>query len=283
MTDLVAANLSDLAVRINDEHRLCEAALRTSLEHAVTAGDLLVQAKAALPHGAWGDWLRQNFAGSARTAQTYMRLSRELPALVETNPQRVADLSLRDAVALVATPRGTPGALSDDAPEAAFSAEIDQQLAGQTAEVAVLHERLARLDARQASGQCDPATLIAQYAALSDHAEGLQGRAAETTLRIKRRMGQILGGSTSAFRARDAPSDGLARAESRLQKALDDVHALALELGGEPGREMLRTFYEDWIPACIAAIQDGRPMPDASLYLRRDIILGETSPLRRLT
>jgi hypothetical protein len=103
------AELATLAAAINQEHRLCEGALRAGLAHAVRAGELLMQAKALCAHGAWLPWLAANFEGSERTAQAYMRVAREAPALADGNPQRVADLSFRGALAALAAPSG-PGA-----------------------------------------------------------------------------------------------------------------------------------------------------------------------------
>ena len=102
--ELATTTLGNLAERINDEHRRCEESVRASLVHAQTAGVLLLEAKAAVPHGAWGSWLADNVACSARTAQAYMRIARQWATLAEANPQRVADLSLRDALRFLSTP-----------------------------------------------------------------------------------------------------------------------------------------------------------------------------------
>ena len=53
----VAPVLDDLAERINAEHDQAEAAFKTSLSHAMKAGVLLAEAKAAVPHGEWLPWL----------------------------------------------------------------------------------------------------------------------------------------------------------------------------------------------------------------------------------
>lgn len=53
--------LADLATQINQEHEAASKAMRTSLEHARRAGKLLIQAKAQLDHGEWGDWLQTPF------------------------------------------------------------------------------------------------------------------------------------------------------------------------------------------------------------------------------
>ena len=69
--------LSDLAVQINHEHQQAEASLNDGLQHALRAGEFLAQAKVICTHGSWLPWLQREFHGSKRTAQAYMRLSRE--------------------------------------------------------------------------------------------------------------------------------------------------------------------------------------------------------------
>ena len=92
--------LHALATQINAAHDEVLASVRTALGHACRAGDLLLEAKRQLGHGAWGPWLRQHCAVTNRTAQKYMQLARELPKLTAKAP-RVADLSLREGIHLV--------------------------------------------------------------------------------------------------------------------------------------------------------------------------------------
>ena len=99
--DLVS--LPGLAAAIEREHEAASAAARRQLQHALECGRLLLRAKALLPHGDWLPWLAGNCTLKPRTAQAYMRLARELPKLAEANAQRVADLSVRDAIAALAT------------------------------------------------------------------------------------------------------------------------------------------------------------------------------------
>ena len=97
--------LADLAVRINAEHQAACGAIKSGAEHAMAAGDLLLEAKAKLRlHGAWLPWLKQNCEMSERTAQLYMRMARNRAA-IEANTQHVADLSLRGAMAVIAPPK----------------------------------------------------------------------------------------------------------------------------------------------------------------------------------
>ncbi len=98
----IPQKLEDLAVAINEEHRACEGAMRSTLEHARRAGEMLIHAKTDVPHGEWEAWLKDNFEGSTRTAQGYMQVFRRWGELQET--QRVADLSLRGALKELSEP-----------------------------------------------------------------------------------------------------------------------------------------------------------------------------------
>ena len=64
----------DLAQQINEHHAACQSAMQTALQHAIAAGELLVQAKIGVPHGKWADWLAKNFCSSQNTANLYVRL-----------------------------------------------------------------------------------------------------------------------------------------------------------------------------------------------------------------
>lgn len=103
-----SAPVSSLVAEINRLHRDVEGHARSMLDSALECGRLLTAAKDALPHGAWLSWLADNFDGSERTAQDYMRLHQhnaEIREIRAGNPQRVADLSLRAALRGLASPR----------------------------------------------------------------------------------------------------------------------------------------------------------------------------------
>lgn len=57
--------LAVLADEINAHHQAAEAALNRGLEEAHKCGELLLEAKAACPHGTWQKWLADNFRDSA--------------------------------------------------------------------------------------------------------------------------------------------------------------------------------------------------------------------------
>ena len=59
---------------------------------------LLKEAKEILPYGDWSDWIANNINFAETTARGYMRLA----SLSIEERQRVADLSLREALAAIA-------------------------------------------------------------------------------------------------------------------------------------------------------------------------------------
>jgi hypothetical protein len=96
-------SLTDLAARIRTEHEAVSLALKRGVTHAMMAGDLLLEAKLAVPHGRWLQWLTDNCdALSERTVQLYMKLAKNRVTIEKemANPQSVADLTLNEAAAL---------------------------------------------------------------------------------------------------------------------------------------------------------------------------------------
>ena len=103
MTDSLSLSnsLSDLSARIRVEHHATSAALKSSVEHAMAAGDLLLEAKALVPHGQWLPWLAEHCEMSERTAQLYMRTAKNRAAVELQMRNTVADLTLNEAAALL--------------------------------------------------------------------------------------------------------------------------------------------------------------------------------------
>jgi hypothetical protein len=81
--DTAAPDLPALAERANRYHVRAQELAHGALEVAWYAGNALLAAKAQCRHGEWLGWLADNFKGSERTAQNYMRLA---------NTQTSADL-----------------------------------------------------------------------------------------------------------------------------------------------------------------------------------------------
>ena len=103
MSELAASNsLADLAARIRTEHTAVADNLSEALRHSMAAGDLLLEAKAQLKHGQWLPWLKDHVDISERTAQLYMRTAKNRAEIEAQKRNGVADLTLSEAVALLA-------------------------------------------------------------------------------------------------------------------------------------------------------------------------------------
>jgi len=99
-----AHSLSVLAAQIVDAHAAATSAAMSALEHARRAGELLIEAKDQLEHGAWLPWLSENCPTvSVRTAQNYMAIARCWPDIADANTQRVAHFTVGGALAHLAT------------------------------------------------------------------------------------------------------------------------------------------------------------------------------------
>jgi hypothetical protein len=102
MNDLIP-EITDLGARINEAHRLAIQYAGKAIEHAIACGQMLLEAKAKVPHGKWLPWLRENITFGERSAQGYMRIAQKVPHQIRNG---VADFtSLRGALAALATPR----------------------------------------------------------------------------------------------------------------------------------------------------------------------------------
>ena len=89
--------LDKLAVEANAQHELVESSVRGAFAAAHRAGIALTKAKAEIPHGEWLPWVKEHLNYSDRTAQTYMRVAKEIP-----NPQASAHLTLERALCQLA-------------------------------------------------------------------------------------------------------------------------------------------------------------------------------------
>jgi hypothetical protein len=122
------AVLKKLRADVDREHGQVLRAQATMLQHAVRAGQLLIQAKNSLAPGVFQKWVEQGEGVTAdlsvRTAQRYMQVANNFPELIERLRERssaarsasvsIEDLtqnvSLREAVRLIAqsSPRTQP-------------------------------------------------------------------------------------------------------------------------------------------------------------------------------
>lgn len=93
------AELADLGYRIRLEQKAGERSLKDAVEHFRQCGEMLLEAKARLPHGNFLHFLQHEAKLHPRMAQRYMLLAKSLAAMPKADATRVSQLSLRDAIA----------------------------------------------------------------------------------------------------------------------------------------------------------------------------------------
>lgn len=96
--------LNDLASEINAAASAATGAFNDGFNHAIRAGNLLIEAKRQHKHGDWGAWMQTNLKFKPRTAQLYMQVAKNSDPL-EQNRNTVADFSLRGAIKQISKPR----------------------------------------------------------------------------------------------------------------------------------------------------------------------------------
>lgn len=102
--------LAELAAQISEAHRAAELAAQSSAEHAIAAGQNLLEAKAAVPRGGWGPWLKANCPFSERKAQMYMSFAK-----AGLKSATVAEMGIRGAAKSLSRPRATTEAAAASA------------------------------------------------------------------------------------------------------------------------------------------------------------------------
>lgn len=108
------AGLSSLAQRINEANQNAHDSSKKAIYYAIECGDALINAKSLVKHGEWQSWLKNNCEVSERTAQNYMKLATEYPSIEDAKAQRVADLSIREAIKELSKPKEKPLTLDTD-------------------------------------------------------------------------------------------------------------------------------------------------------------------------
>lgn len=97
MTQLSTRSVDIIAAEIRSiDSQAREIVLRSAIE----IGKRLIEVKALVPHGEWGDWLKENVEYSQSTANNFMRLADEYGS----NSQTLENMSYTKALALLGVP-----------------------------------------------------------------------------------------------------------------------------------------------------------------------------------
>ena len=102
-------DLSVFAATAIKEHEAVTTGLKYALQHAMAAGDALIQAKTGLRHGQWLPWLERHCADiSERSARNYMTIAAARGTVLAAKSATLADLSVRGALGLIKQANRSP-------------------------------------------------------------------------------------------------------------------------------------------------------------------------------
>lgn len=124
-----SASPAVLANQIKQEIAAAAGCVRSGLDHARRAGELLNLAKGQLKHGTWEHWVQENCGINKRTAQAYMRIANHWSDIkAQAGLDLLADMTINSALESVAKPRPHPA--TDSGPGSA-PASMPLKLASQ--------------------------------------------------------------------------------------------------------------------------------------------------------
>ena len=103
-TDVAARSVEQIGEAVIQQLRIANCHAKSFTQAAVKIGELLTAAKAQLKHGDFIPWLDEHCSLQLRTAQGYMRLAERLRQMSFEDAQRVAHLSVREAIKCMAGP-----------------------------------------------------------------------------------------------------------------------------------------------------------------------------------
>ncbi len=137
-----SAPAREISVVTAEIKELCRQASNIVLGYAIEIGRRLVEAKGVLPHGSWGDWLKNEVEFSQSTANNYMRLFEEYGSQqislfgAVANSQTIADLPYSKALQLLLIPSEEREAFAeeihaDELSVKELKAAIDDKLAAE--------------------------------------------------------------------------------------------------------------------------------------------------------
>src|SRR5262245_23143047 len=107
-----AEELSQLAAKARQAHGIVANSTKVVLQHAITAGNALNEAKSKVGHGKWLAWLEENCPEiSDRTAERYMKLAEGQAKLWKKLQDTVkfdtmSNLTINEALRLINEPDG---------------------------------------------------------------------------------------------------------------------------------------------------------------------------------
>lgn len=103
--ELIVNQLSGLANEINESHERCNESFKYTLNHAIVAGEKLIQAKELCGHGNWERWHGTNIHYHITTSITYMGIAKHKDYIL-ANQEKFLGLTIQQARKLLPDYKG---------------------------------------------------------------------------------------------------------------------------------------------------------------------------------
>ena len=97
-----SVSLTDLAARINDEHKAAAGDLLSGIKHVIAAGEALLVARSKVQRGEWLDWIEANLTVTPRSVQMYMQIAKKQGDYHEvTNAKGISHLGIEKTLLML--------------------------------------------------------------------------------------------------------------------------------------------------------------------------------------
>ncbi len=232
----------DPAVLAGEIRSLQQQAQVMVLSYSIEIGRRLCEAKAVVPHGQWGEWLKNEVSFSQSTAQGHMNIYKEygsaqISLFGDAKSQAIGNLTYTKALKLLAVP--------EDEREEFMEKHNVEDMSTRELEQAIRERDAARAALEQAQGDAENLTeelTAAQDAAeqakaqadkLRTELEELQSRPVDVAVQAptEEMLEEIRAAEAQKFqKERDRLEKKLADAESKAQKQADKVKKMKADV-----------------------------------------------------
>ena len=219
---IIIRSPQEIAAEINAIRRR---AARQLLEDSVEVGRLLVEAKAAVQHGDWGEWLEENFQYSSTEANNLMRLyeaygTKEQIGLFEEDRTAIfGRLNKSQAIALLGLPEEARAAFVEaNPPEDLSVREWERRIEEARAETDAAVRRAVVAEDARIEAEKTAREAVDKLAEASAKREAAENEAAESK-KLKKEL-------TAARKLAEDRGDAVRRAENErdtLQIQIDEL------------------------------------------------------------
>lgn len=244
----ILARVRDINTITAEIHTIQATVRRTALEGCIEIGRRLVEAKELLPHGEWGQYLKEEFDWSQDRAGQLMKLFREYGAEqqnifgAELNSDTYRNLSFSQALKLIAIPESErEDFVKENDVGKLTTRELDELIKEHNRQLAAEQEKTRQAEAESREAHAALEELSDKYAALSAVArEGQQGlddalargraegesAAAEKLAHLNTQVAEADKAAKQAEKQRKAAEKELAKAKADAEAARQDLRQL---------------------------------------------------------